>query len=410
MSELNGPGNKVDRRTFLKTLGVAGVSAAFISMPRVPELGAPTAIRPIPGTFAEAPEAAAADELAQVPKEKLLATYATMVRSRKWETSVKDIRLGGEPMYGSWYPYVGEEASANGVCLALNQDDWVTMTHRAQGALVAKGGDLNKIAAEIWFRTTGANHGYGGTMHVIQKEVGILGANGIVGGGWYMAAGAAYASLVKGTKQVAVAFAGDGASNSAYFFSAVREATLFKAPAIFVIENNLYAGSVSISVTAPVKDLAEYAKGLGLPCVVVDGNDIAAVYSVAKQAVARARAGQGPTVIEAKTYRWYDHYNFAGTKAGVDGAWGLPYRSDDELRQWMARDPIKLFKQFLIDRKFATDADLAKIETQEQATVDAAIKFAKSSPSPAPEDGLKNVYAKETVAATQWFNGKGPAV
>jgi pyruvate dehydrogenase E1 component alpha subunit len=409
MSDHNGPGSKIDRRTFLKTLGVTGASAVFMSMPKVPQLGNVAAIRPIAGTSAVAPEAAA-DELAGLPKETLLERYGIMVRSRKWETSVKDIRLGGEPMYGSWYPYVGQEAVANGVALALNQDDWVTMTHRAQGALVAKGGDLKKIAAEIWFRTTGSNGGYGGTMHVIQKDKGILGANGIVGGGWYMAAGAAYASLVKGTKQVAVAFAGDGASNSAYFFSAVRNATLYKVPALFVIENNLYASSTPISRTAPVKDLADYAKGLGLPCIVVDGNDLASVYAVAKAAAERGRAGEGPTVIEAKTYRWYDHYNFAGTKAGVDGAWGLPYRSDDELRQWMARDPIKLYAQFLIERKFATEADLAKLDAQEQANVDEAIAFAKASPHPAPEAGLSNVYAKEAVLATQWFNCKGPAV
>jgi pyruvate dehydrogenase E1 component alpha subunit len=313
-------------------------------------------------------------------------------------------------MYGSWYPYVGQEAVSNGIVLTLNDDDWVTMTHRAQGSLVAKGGDLKKIAAEIWFRTTGSNGGYGGTMHVIQKDKGILGANGIVGGGWYMAAGAAYASLVKGTQQVAVAFAGDGASNSAYFFSAVRNATLYKVPALFVIENNLYASSTPISSTAPVKDLADYAKGLGLPCIVVDGNDIASVYSVAKAAVDRARAGQGPTVIEAKTYRWYDHYNFAGTKAGIDGAWGLPYRSDDELRAWMERDPIKLYKEFLIARQLASEADLAKIEAQEQATVEEAIAFAKASPHPEPEAGLSNVFANEAVVATQWYNGKGPVV
>jgi pyruvate dehydrogenase E1 component alpha subunit len=409
MSDHNGPGGKLDRRTFLKSLGVAGASAAVFTMPKVPQLGSASAIRPVAGTNAVAP-AAAADELAQLPKEKLLERYGIMVRSRKWETAVKDIRLGGEPMYGSWYPYVGQEAVSNGVVLALNEDDWVTMTHRAQGALVAKGGDLKKIAAEIWFRTTGSNGGYGGTMHVIQKDKGILGANGIVGGGWYMAAGAAYASLVKGTQQVAVAFAGDGASNSAYFFSAVRNATLYKVPALFVIENNLYASSTPISSTAPVKDLADYAKGLGLPCIVVDGNDIASVYSVAKAAVDRARAGQGPTVIEAKTYRWYDHYNFAGTKAGIDGAWGLPYRSDDELRAWMERDPIKLYKEFLIARQLASEADLAKIEAQEQATVEEAIAFAKASPHPEPEAGLSNVFANEAVAATQWYNGKGPVV
>lgn len=405
MSDQNVLKKPVSRRDFLKTLGAAGASAAFLSAIPAVALGrvekTPQASLPL--------AADAGDQLAALGKDVLLGAYSRMVKSRKWETTIKDVRLGGEPMYGSWYPYIGQEAVSNGVVLALNNDDYATATHRGQGLLVAKGGDLNKIAAEIFFRTTGSNKGYGGTMHVIQNDKGLIGNNGIVGGGFYAAAGAAYASLVKGSKQVAVAFAGDGASSSVYFFSAVRSATKYNLPAIFVIENNLYAASVSIKLTAPVENLCDYTKSIQPDSVFVDGNDIAAVYAVAKAAVDKARAGKGPTVIEAKTYRWYDHYNFAGSKIGVDGAWGLPYRSDDELKQWMARDPIKRFREFLISKNIATDSDLTKLESDQQAVVDAAIKFAKDGPHPKPEDGLKNVYTGVSIPATQWLDAQASA-
>jgi TPP-dependent pyruvate/acetoin dehydrogenase alpha subunit len=164
-----------------------------------------------------------------------------------------------------------------------------------------------------------------------------------------------------------------------------------------------------LDVSPVKKDLADYTKGIGVPSLVVDGNDVAAVYAVAKEAVARARAGKGPTVIEAKTYRWYDHSGFAGAKAGVEGAFGLPYRSDAEVKQWMAKDPIKRFRAYLIQRKFATDGDLKKIEESEQAKINEAIARAQKAPLPAPEMGLKNIYTGVSLPSTQFFNGKGLA-
>ncbi len=402
---LNKP---VSRRDFLKVLSAAGATATFAAA--IP----PVALGKTAATSEAAPPLAAnaGDVLAAAGKDLLLRTYTRMNRSRMFETTIKDFRLTApkDPMYGNWYPYIGQEAVAGGVICALKDDDYITVTHRAMGGAIAKGADLQKITDEIFFRTTGTNHGYGGTMHVTQLDVGLLSANGIVGGNWYTTAGAAYGSLVDKSGRVAVAFAGDGATNSAYYFSAVRNAALYKLPALFVIENNLYqSGAMYLDVSPVKKDLADYTKGIGVPSLVVDGNDVAAVYAVAKAAVARARAGKGPTVIEAKTYRWYDHSGFAGVKAGVDGAFGLPYRSDAEVKQWMAKDPIKRFRAYLIKRKFATDAELKKIEENEQAKVNEAIERAQKAPRPAPEMGLKNIYSGVSLPITQFFNGNGLA-
>ena len=408
MSDQNVFQNPFSRRDFIKTLSVAGATATFISAIPAVALG-----KTLAKSSADMPlDAHAGDILASAGKDLLLRTYTRMNRSRKFETTVKDFRLTAkkDPMYGNWYPYIGQEAVSAGLICALKDDDYITVTHRAMGGAIAKGADLQKIADEIFFRTTGTNHGYGGTMHVTQLDVGLLSANGIVGGNWYTTAGSAFASLVDKSGRVSVAFAGDGATNSAYYFSAVRNAALYKLPAIFVIENNLYqSGAMYLDVSPVKKDLADYTKGIGVPSIVVDGNDVAAVYAVAKAAVARARAGKGPTVIEAKTYRWYDHSGFAGVKAGVDGAFGLPYRSDDEVRQWMAKDPIKRFRAYLIKRKFATDAELKKIEETEQAKVNEALERAQKAPHPAPEMGLENIYSGVSLPRTQFFNGKGLA-
>jgi len=408
MSDQNVFQKPFSRRDFIKTLSVAGATATFTSAIPAIALGKtltkPQTDMPL--------DAHAGDILASAGKDLLLRTYTRMNRSRMFETTVKDFRLTAkkDPMYGNWYAYVGQEAVSGGVICALKDDDYITVTHRSMGGAIAKGADLQKITDEIFFRTTGTNHGYGGTMHVTQLDVGMLSANGIVGGGWYTAAGAAFGSLVDKSGRIAVAFAGDGATNSAYYFSAVRNAALYKVPAIFVIENNLYqSGAMYLDVSPVKKDLADYTKGIGVPSLVVDGNDVAAVYAVAKEAVARARAGKGPTVIEAKTYRWYDHSGFAGVKANVDGAFGLPYRSDAEVKQWMAKDPIKRFRAYLIKRKFATDAELIKIEQSEQAKVNEAIERAQKAPRPTPEMGLQNVYTGVSLPITQFFNGKGLA-
>jgi len=425
----------IDRRTLIKTLGSAGATAAFVSVCPPQALGMPSAGPPAsqpvekpgktitlaatgpganPGYVPEddlkfvpperIPSGQAADLFASLPKDRLLRTYERMVKSRKWETTMKDLFLSGKDgLYGAFHIYVGEEAIANGVVAALNDDDYIVSTHRGHGHLVAKGGDLNKMSAEIFFKETGANHGYGGSMHMVEVNKGILGMNGIVGASFFIAAGAAYSARVRKTQQVAVAFAGDGAANSVYYFSAVRNATLYKLPVIFVIENNFQQQGIPMATVTPTKQISDYTKGLGIPSLTIDGNDVASVYAATKAAVDRARLGEGPTVVEAITFRWYDHAGMGGAKVGVDGAFGLPYRSDQAVRQWMSRDPIARFKAFLLERKLAAESELVKIESDAQAAVDASIEFARRSPDPKPENGLKNVYAKGTVAPAQFL-------
>jgi pyruvate dehydrogenase E1 component alpha subunit len=263
------------------------------------------------------------------------------------------------------------------------------------------------MSAEIFFKATGYNKGYGGSMHITDMSRGIMGMNGIVGASFYMAAGAALRAKVRGTKQVAVAFYGDGAAASPYYFSAVRSAANQKVPVLFVNENNFQYMGVPMALTVPTKYVAELTKGLDIPHHVVDGNDLSAVYHATTEAVRWAREGKGPSVIEAITYRWYDHSGFAGGRVAQEGAMGLPYRTDDEVRQWISRDPLLRYKTWLTAKGLATEADLGPIETRVEAAVARSIEFARSSPDPRPEDGVFNTYADGAVEATQFFNRKG---
>ncbi|MFN7920822.1 MAG: thiamine pyrophosphate-dependent dehydrogenase E1 component subunit alpha [Bryobacteraceae bacterium] len=353
----------------------------------------------------------ASDALAALPKQKLLLVYERMNASRKWENAMKELFVGGKDgLYGSFHTYIGEEAIACGVMAALNDDDYIASTHRGHGHLIAKGGDLNKMSAEIFFKETGYNKGYGGSMHITDMPKGIMGMNGIVGASYYLAAGAAIRAQVRGTKQVAVAFFGDGAANSPYYFSAIRSCTNHKVPVIFVNENNFQYMGIPMASVVPTKYISEYTKGLDIPHHLVDGNDVTAVYSAMKDAVEWARAGKGPSMIEGITYRWYDHSGFAGAKAGADGAMGLPYRSDEEVRQWMTRDPLPRFKKWILDKGLATEAELTKIEASAQAAVDASITFARNSKDPDPSAGVHNTHAAGPVAATQFYNRSGIVV
>lgn len=351
---------------------------------------------------------ATSDALAALSREKLHHMYGLMSASRKWETTMKDLFVSGKDgLYGAFHTYVGEEAVAVGVMSELNDDDYIASTHRGHGHLIAKGGDLNKMSAEIFFKKTGYNQGYGGSMHITDMSKGIMGMNGIVGASFYMAAGAALRAMVRGTKQVSVAFFGDGASASPYYFSAIRSCANTKTPVIFVNENNLQYMGVPMAHTVPTKYVSEYTKGLDIPHFLVDGNDVGAVHAATKEAVAWARAGKGPSMIEAITYRWYDHSGFAGGRVGQDGAMGLPYRTDDEVKQWMTRDPIQRFKKWLLAKSLANEGELGKIEQEMKAKVDASIAFARSSPLPDPEAGVLHTYAAGAAQATQFFNRKG---
>ncbi len=440
MSDQEMSNGRVDRRTFLKILGAAGASAAFVTVGATQALAS---VQPPAAPLAsplyqqqclalattgpggnpnyqpaddlkflppeKIPEGKAADLFAALDKSKLLTAYQRMVVSRKWETKFKDLFIDGKDgLYGAFHMYIGEEGIANGVMTALNADDYIVSTHRGHGHLAAKGGDLNRMSAEIFFKSSGYDKGYGGSMHMTDLSKSILGMNGIVGASWYIAAGAAYGAMVRKSKQAAVAFGGDGAANSVYYFSAVRNAANMKLPVIFVIENNFQQQGIAMATVTPTKTLADYTKGLNIPSFTIDGNDITSVYATTKDALDRARSGGGPTVIEALTFRWYDHAGTAGAKVGVEGAFGLPYRSDEAVRAWMGRDPIVRYKTFLLDRKLATADELTKVETDAQAAVDASIEFARQAPDPKPSDGLLNVYAKGSVAPTQFFGAVAP--
>jgi TPP-dependent pyruvate/acetoin dehydrogenase alpha subunit len=431
---------KIDRRTLLKLMGSAGATAAAVSTAGCSPFGGSVSATGLTGgkfdksilLATEGPggnpgwqpgdavkflppmdiptRGEAADVMAALSRDRLLGMYELMSASRKWETAMKDLFLSAKDgLYGAFHTYIGEEAIAVGVMGALNDDDYIASTHRGHGHLIAKGGDLNRMSAEIFFKATGYNKGYGGSMHITDMSKGIMGMNGIVGASYYMAAGAALRAQVRGTTQVAVAFFGDGAAASPYYFSAVRSATNLKLPVIFVAENNFQYMGVPMALTVPTKYISEYTKGLDIPHHVVDGNDVTAVYAATQDAVEWAREGKGPTVIEGMTYRWYDHAGFAGGRVAQDGAMGLPYRSDEEVRQWMSRDPLVRYKNWLIAKGLAQESELAAIETKTQTAVDASIEFARTSADPNPADGVLNTYANEPAEATQFFNRRNLA-
>lgn len=376
----------VHRRTFLKGLGGVAAGVAVASQ-------ASTALANNGWSWTN-------DE---IPADLQVSMYEKMLRSRWWEEGIKEAFLAGtDKLYGAYHIYIGEEAVAVGAISALNDDDYIASTHRGHGHLIAKGGDLNKMSAEIFFKQTGYNGGFGGSMHLTDVSKGILGMNGILGPQYLIAAGAAYGAKVRGTKQVAVAFGGDGSTGQGWLWSGLRNAALYKLPAIYVIENNGYQIAIPAEKTVPVKDIADYAMGLHVPSEVVDGMDVLAMYTVMKRAVERARAGEGPTFIEAKTYRFYDHAGLAGAKPGVLGAFGLPYRSDSEVRAWMSKDPIPRMRNFLIANGTLTDEQATKMENDVKQAVADSIEFARQSPDPAEDAALEHVYASGKVAASQF--------
>jgi len=347
----------------------------------------------------------AADALAKLPKTKLSEMYSKMLRIRFWFTVWKDITLTKpEPtMYRGLFGRCGQEAIPVGVSANLTNADYVATTHAGDHDLLAKGVDLKAFAAEALYRTTGPAHGYGGVMHMSDLKVGILASEGIVGHSGPMAAGAAWAAKVKGTGQVSVAYTGDGAMQSRHLFNSIRSAANYKLPALFVLEQNFFSSGGVAGMLSPSPYMADYTTGLGIPTVVVDGNNVAQVYAAAKDAVDRARGGDGPTFLECLTQRWYDHSGWSGAKAGTDGAFSMPYRTDEELKTWMSREPILRYGIFLVDRGLSTQSELDALKATAKKEMDDAVDFARSSPEPKAEDGVKKVYPTGVVPATQFY-------
>lgn len=317
-----------------------------------------------------------------IAKEKLIDMYRTMVRIRRFEERVaREFADGNIP--GSVHSYIGEEAVATGAIAHLRLDDYILSTHRGHGHLIAKGGQTDRMMAELFAKKTGYNKGKGGSMHIADVDIGILGAMGIVGSGIPIATGAGLSAKMRGTDQVTLCFFGDGASNLGRFHEGINLGAVWKLPVIYICENNLWAVSVPTSCSLSVPNVADRAIAYGIPGAVVDGMDVMAVYETVGEAVARARKGEGPTLIECKTYRFRGHFE---GDAGV-------YRPKEEIEEWLKRDPLKNFKQELIQMKVLTEKQADEIDQEMLAEMDQAVKFAQESPFPEPEEALENVYA-----------------
>ena len=320
----------------------------------------------------------------QLTDELLRDIHQRMVRIRVFETEAGRMAEAGK-IPGALHLYVGQEAVAAGVMAHLSDDDWITSTHRGHGHLIAKGGEFDRMFAELYGRATGYCRGKGGSMHISNMELGMLGANGIVGAGPPIAVGAAFSAKFRDTDRVAVSFFGDGASNEGSFHEAANMAALYQLPAIFVCENNGYGEYTPQAGHQAIVDVADRAAGYGMPGVVVDGMDAIAVFEAAAAAIERARQGEGPTLLEAKTYRFFDH-------VGVRGM-GLSYRTDAELEEWQKRDPIHLFEARLNELGVLSKEQAKALHEQILADVKAGIEFAESSPTPDPDTLLDDVYA-----------------
>ena len=299
------------------------------------------------------------------------------------ERASDDFHAGG--IYGVVHCYIGEEAIAVGVCSALNRDDQIISTHRGHGHCIAKGADLNRMMAELYGRETGYCKGKGGSMHIADFGIGMLGANGIVAGGIPIITGAGLAAQLEGKNRVAVSFFGDGASCAGPFHESINIAATWKLPVIYVCENNLWAAQTPASENLALPDVAARAAGYGIPGVVVDGNDVGAVYDAATQAVVRARAGDGPTLIECKTYRWRAHTERPGQ---------ADRRPAEEIEKWKKDDPIKRLKQTLEQQQGQlSDEEWQTMDREILDAIEASVAFAVASPFPAPEAALDDVFA-----------------
>jgi TPP-dependent pyruvate/acetoin dehydrogenase alpha subunit len=318
-----------------------------------------------------------------LPPDRQRAMLRQMLTIRRLEERASADYQAGR-IHGVVHCYIGEEAVAVGVCSALEPSDRIISTHRGHGHCIAKGADLNRMMAELYGRQTGYCKGKGGSMHIADFDIGMLGANGIVAGGIAIVTGAGLAAQMEGKRGVAVSFFGDGASNAGPFHECLNIAATWKLPMIYVCENNLYAAQTPAATTHALSDVAARAAGYGIPGVMVDGNDIFAVHQATHAAVERARAGGGPSLIECKTYRWRGH-----TERRT-----IPdLRDPAEIAAWQRKDPIALLERRLRDQGELDDAGLRAIEAEVMRALDAAVAFAEASPLPLPEQATDDVFA-----------------
>ena len=318
----------------------------------------------------------------RLTREDLHDALAKMHRIRRFEEAAEDSYIKGKS-YGTMHLSIGQEASAVGICAALTSRDVITSTHRGHGHCIAKGGDVGRMFAEFLGREDGYCRGRGGSMHIADPSMGNLGANGIVGGGLPIAVGAAFSAKRLKTGAVAVSFFGDGANNEGAFHESLNLASVWKLPVVFVCENNLYGMSVSTARSTAVKDVAARASAYAMPGVIVDGNDFAAVAQASFEAADRARAGEGPTLIECKTYRTRGHSRSDRNR----------YRTKEEIEEWRARDPIQRFETELLQLGLFDRAELDAIGAEAEKAVNDGVAFAEASPVPDVAGLLDNVYS-----------------
>lgn len=307
---------------------------------------------------------------------------STMWKIRRFEEGVDDL-FGRGLMHGTMHLSIGQEAVPTGACLALNRDDYITSTHRGHGHCIAKGANLEKMMAELLAKETGYCRGRGGSMHIADTTTGNLGANGIVAGGVPIAAGAALSAQMRGTSQVAVCFHGDGAMGEGAWHEGVILAAMWDLPVIFICENNKYGMSMNSEEAFRLEQLSDRARGYGIPGYTVDGNDVQEVFDVVSEAVARARAGNGPTFIEAKTYRWKGH-----SKSDKN-----LYRTREEIAEWRELDPILAFEKRTLEAGTLTSEEVKLIRDEALGELREAVQKANAAPDASAEELLSAVYA-----------------
>lgn len=316
--------------------------------------------------------------------EVVLALYRKMQVIRQCEEQLARSHQRGL-IHGACHTYVGEEAIATGVCAHLDRQDVVFSTHRGHGHALAKGMPPRELMAELFGRSTGCSQGRGGSMHLFSPEVGMMGTSGIVGPCILQAAGAGYSFKLLKSKHVAVAFFGDGAANNAAFHEGLNMASIWKLPVLFVCENNQFATEVPFSYAAGNPQVANRGQAYGIPGIEVDGNDVLAVYDIAGDAIQRARAGGGPTLLECKTYR---------TRAHAEGMGDFTYRTREDVEEWKTRDPIQRLHTSAVEQKLAKSEAFAAIDAEVQAQIAEALQFAENSPWPEAASATTHVYAE----------------
>lgn len=315
-------------------------------------------------------------------KHEALKLMETMILCRRFEEKLFEL-FSTRVMPGTMHQYNGQEAVAAGVCAHLGREDYVSSTHRGHGHCLAKGADLGKVMAEMFAKATGCCRGMGGSMHIADFSVGMLGANGIVGGGIPLAVGAALTCQYKGNGKVSVAFFGDGAANEGAFHESVNLAAVWRLPVLFVVENNLYGFSTHYKRTMMLTDISDRAAAYGIPGRSVDGMDVSAVYEAAGEYIRKARSGEGPAMLECKTYRFRGHSRFENPS----------YRKKEELEMWMKKDPLVLFSGCLAENYGVTGADLEAMDDMAREKIEAAVRFAESSPDPGKDDYRQYIFA-----------------